>query len=71
MFERLKQWLRKDETIEALEHEVERLQNEVTRLETKCRGLEELNKGLASDLTTYKNKWRNQKKANAKKGGSK
>lgn len=66
MFERLKQLFQKDETIEALEHEIDRLQNEVTRLETKCRGLEELNKGLASDLTIYKRKWKQ-----AKKGGQK
>lgn len=67
----LKRLFRKDEYVEALEEEIAKKDNEITRLETKVRGLEELNKGLASDLTAYKRKWRNATKGNGKKGGKK
>lgn len=63
--------LRKDEYVLELEREIEKQYNENVRLETKVKGLEELNKGLASDIASYKRKYRNTKKTDNKKGGQK
>lgn len=62
----LKKMFRKSKYIAELECRIRQLEREIEELNVEISGLNELNKGLTSDLMSYKRKCRNSKKGGMK-----